>query len=117
MCLTARQCVQIAVVYEKAAADVMNVPRQQRTAFTRKARWFHMLARIKATKEATVARTPVASDGQGKEYKPRKVQCGYPCSMVRTPPTDTEKFSMMGQYNSEADAHMAMSGMTKCNKK
>lgn len=36
------------------------------------------------------------------------------CSMVRTPPTDTEKFSMMGQYNSEADAHMAMSGMTKC---
>lgn len=38
------------------------------------------------------------------------------CSMVRTPPTDTEKFSMMGQYNSEADAHMAMSGMTKCKK-
>jgi hypothetical protein len=36
------------------------------------------------------------------------------CSMVRTPPTDTEKFSMMGQYNSEADAHMAMSGMTRC---
>ncbi len=38
------------------------------------------------------------------------------CSMVRTAPTDTEKFSMMGQYNSEADANMAMSGMTKCNK-
>ena len=38
------------------------------------------------------------------------------CSMVQSPPTDTEKFSMMGQYNSEADAHMAMSGMTKCNK-
>lgn len=36
------------------------------------------------------------------------------CSMVRTPPTDTEKFSMMGQYNSEADAHMAMAGMTAC---
>jgi len=34
--------------------------------------------------------------------------------MVRTPPTDTEKFSMMGQYNSEADAHMAMAGMTAC---
>ena len=38
------------------------------------------------------------------------------CSMVQAPPTDTEKFSMMGQYNSEADANMAMSGMTKCNK-
>jgi hypothetical protein len=36
------------------------------------------------------------------------------CSMVRTPPTDTEKFSMMGQYGSEADAKMAMSGMTAC---
>lgn len=63
MCLTARQCLQIAIVYEKAAADAMNVPRQQRTALTRKARWFHMLARIKAAKEATVALTPVASDG------------------------------------------------------
>ena len=39
------------------------------------------------------------------------------CSMSRTAPTDTEKFSMMGQYNSEADATMAMSGMTKCNRK
>jgi hypothetical protein len=38
------------------------------------------------------------------------------CSIVRTAPTDTEKFAMMGQYNSEADAHMAMSGMTRCNK-
>jgi hypothetical protein len=55
MNLTARQCLQIACVYEKAAADAMNVPRQQRTAFTRKARWFHMLARIKTAKEAAVA--------------------------------------------------------------
>jgi hypothetical protein len=55
MYLTAKQCLQIACVYEKAAADAMNVPRQQRTAFTRKARWFHMLARIKAAKEAAVA--------------------------------------------------------------
>jgi hypothetical protein len=38
------------------------------------------------------------------------------CSMVRSAPTDTEKFSMMGQYGSEADAHMAMAGMTKCKK-
>jgi hypothetical protein len=36
------------------------------------------------------------------------------CSMTRTPPTETEKFSMMGQYGSEADAHMAMAGMTAC---
>jgi hypothetical protein len=62
MSLTAKQCLEIAIVYEKAAADVMNVPRQQRTAFTRKARWFHMLARIKVAKEATVALTPLASD-------------------------------------------------------
>jgi hypothetical protein len=36
------------------------------------------------------------------------------CSMTRTPPTETEKFSMMGQYGSEADAKMAMAGMTAC---
>jgi len=36
------------------------------------------------------------------------------CSMAKTPPTDTEKFSMMGQYGSEADAKMAMHGMTAC---
>jgi hypothetical protein len=63
MDLTARQCLQVACVYEKAAADAMNVPRQQRTAFTRKARWFHMLARIKAAKEAAVAfRSPSSNE-------------------------------------------------------
>ncbi len=36
------------------------------------------------------------------------------CTMAKTPPTDTEKFSMMGQYGSEADAKMAMHGMTAC---
>ncbi len=36
------------------------------------------------------------------------------CTMARSAPTDTEKFSMMGIYGSEADAHMAMKGMTKC---
>jgi hypothetical protein len=36
------------------------------------------------------------------------------CTMVRTAPTDTAKFAMMGEYGSEADAHMAMKGMTKC---
>jgi hypothetical protein len=37
------------------------------------------------------------------------------CSVSKTPPTETE-FSMMGIYGSEADAMMAMKGMTKCNK-
>lgn len=62
--VTARQCFQIATVYENAAADAMNVPRQQRAAFTRKARWFHMLARIKAAKEAAVVfkKKPLESD-------------------------------------------------------
>jgi hypothetical protein len=36
------------------------------------------------------------------------------CTMARSAPTDTEKFSMMGIYGSEADAHMAMKGMTAC---
>jgi hypothetical protein len=36
------------------------------------------------------------------------------CTMSRTAPSDTEKFSMMGVYGSEADAHMAMAGMTAC---
>jgi len=36
------------------------------------------------------------------------------CSMARSAPSDTEKFSMMGTYGSEADAHMAMKGMTGC---
>jgi len=36
------------------------------------------------------------------------------CTMARTAPSDTEKFSMMGIYGSEADAHMAMKGMMAC---
>lgn len=36
------------------------------------------------------------------------------CTISTTPPTETEKFSMMGQYGSEADAKMAMKGMSKC---
>jgi type IV secretory pathway component VirB8 len=36
------------------------------------------------------------------------------CSMVREAPSDTAKFAMMGEYASEKDAHMAMTGMTKC---
>jgi hypothetical protein len=84
MCLTARQCLQIAIVYEKVAADAMNVPRQQRTAFTRKARWFHMLARIKAAKEATVARTPVARDGAGQGIQAAQGPVWVPYPEYRT---------------------------------
>jgi hypothetical protein len=36
------------------------------------------------------------------------------CSMSRSAPTDTEKLRMMGTYGSEADAKMAMAGMTRC---
>jgi hypothetical protein len=36
------------------------------------------------------------------------------CSVSKTPPTETEKFSMMGIYGSEADAMMAMKGMMQC---
>ena len=36
------------------------------------------------------------------------------CSVATTPPTETEKFSMMGQYGSEAEAKKALSGMKEC---
>lgn len=36
------------------------------------------------------------------------------CSMAKSPPTETEKFSMMGQYGSEAEAMAAMKGMKEC---
>jgi hypothetical protein len=36
------------------------------------------------------------------------------CSMSRSAATETEKFRMMGTYGSEADAKMAMAGMTRC---
>lgn len=40
----------------------------------------------------------------------------HTCFMSRTAPSDTEKFSMMGIYGSEANAHMAMAGMMACRK-
>ena len=36
------------------------------------------------------------------------------CSVSRTAPSETEKFSMMGIYGSEANAKMAMAGMMQC---
>jgi len=36
------------------------------------------------------------------------------CSIATTAPTETEKFSMMGQYGSETEAKKAMSGMKEC---
>jgi hypothetical protein len=38
------------------------------------------------------------------------------CSISKTAPSETEKFSMMGIYGSEANAQMAMAGMMKCRK-
>ena len=38
----------------------------------------------------------------------------HKCSVSKTAPTDTEKFSMMGQYGSEAEAMSAMHKMAKC---
>jgi hypothetical protein len=36
------------------------------------------------------------------------------CSVSKSAPTETEKFSMMGQYGSEAAAMTAMHGMKEC---
>jgi hypothetical protein len=36
------------------------------------------------------------------------------CSIATHAPTETEKFSMMGQYGSETEAKKAMSGMKEC---
>jgi hypothetical protein len=36
------------------------------------------------------------------------------CSVSKSAPTETEKFSMMGQYGSEAEAMTAMSKMAEC---
>ncbi len=55
MVLTAEQHLRIALLYEKAAADRLGVPPQQRAAFARKAKWFRMKARISAKKEAAAA--------------------------------------------------------------
>jgi len=55
MVLTAEQQLKVALLYEKAAADRLGVPPQQRAAFARKAKWFRMKARIRAKKEAASA--------------------------------------------------------------
>jgi hypothetical protein len=47
--LTAKQHLQIAAAYEKAAADE-TLPCQLRTAFANKAKWFRMLCQIQAAK-------------------------------------------------------------------
>ena len=36
------------------------------------------------------------------------------CSVSKTPPTQTEQFSMMGQYGSEQEAMTAMHKMAEC---
>jgi hypothetical protein len=52
MILTAEQQWKVATAYEIAAADELGVPPPHRAAFARKAKWFRMLARITAKKEA-----------------------------------------------------------------
>jgi hypothetical protein len=42
------------------------------------------------------------------------VKAANKCVMSRTAPADTAKFAIMGEYKTEADAKMAMAGMTKC---
>ncbi len=51
MSLKPEQHSQIAMTYEKAAADPM-MPAPQKAAFARKAEWFRLLAQIGAKKEA-----------------------------------------------------------------
>jgi hypothetical protein len=63
MVLTAEQHLKIALLYEKAAADRLGVPPQQRAAFARKAKWFRMKARIRAKKEAVSLRQAESEAG------------------------------------------------------
>lgn len=65
MVLTAEQHLKIALLYEKAAADQLSVPPQQRAAFARKAKWFRMKARISARKEAAAELYVAAAEGTG----------------------------------------------------
>ena len=66
MILTAKQQWMIAMVYDKAAADTLNVPAPQREAFARIANRFRVLARLAAKIEATplIMPTPSAKIGQ-----------------------------------------------------
>jgi hypothetical protein len=65
MVLTAEQHLKIALLYEKAAADQLSVPPQQRAAFARKAKWFRMKARISARKEAASGPHEPGADATG----------------------------------------------------
>ena len=69
MVLTAEQHLRIASVYDKAAADKMGTPPQQRVAFARKAKWIRMLARIQAKKDAAIA-TAVSKECRLQEARP-----------------------------------------------
>jgi hypothetical protein len=75
MVLTAEQHLRIALLYEKAAADRLGVPPQQRAAFARKAKWFRMKARISAKKEAAAA-IPARAWVEGASPEPAHLQNG-----------------------------------------
>ena len=51
---------------------------------------------------------------QTKKYHVVKNKQTGKCSVALSAPTETEKFSMMGIYGSEANAKMAMKGMRDC---
>ena len=63
MVLTAEQNLRIALLYEKAAADLLGVPPQQRIAFARKAKWFRMKARIRAKMEEATTHAEQSMNG------------------------------------------------------
>jgi hypothetical protein len=97
MVLTAEQHWIVATVYETAAADRLGVPPPQRAAFARKARWFRMLARIRAKKEAAIVfKQQRLSDLQheipGSAQMPRRGDCTF------QPPTQ----SSFGNVSSRA---------------
>lgn len=73
MVLTAEQNLRIALLYEKAAADLLGVPPQQRIAFARKAKWFRMKARIRAKKEAVSAPADQHINGAPEEARLEEV--------------------------------------------
>ena len=57
MLLTPEQYCRIAAVFESSAVDLCDPP-PHRAAIARKADWFHMLARIRAKKDAAPVKVP-----------------------------------------------------------
>ena len=82
MILTAKQQWTIAMVYDKAAADTLNVPAPQREAFARIATRFRMIARLAAKIEATPLIMPAPSP---KVVQASRMQDGWLSSKQHLP--------------------------------